>query len=69
MQCLFCSSVQNYNFIADIMDIAFSTKIKEHCEVLLVQDHIKIASMGNIIETVNTIDQQTQDEIKQGQCS
>jgi len=51
------------------MDIAFSTKIKEHCEVLLVQDHIKIASMGNIIETVNTIDQQTQDEIKQGQCS
>jgi hypothetical protein len=46
------------------MDIAFSIKIKEHTEVLLVQDHIKIASTGNITETVNTIDQQTQNEIK-----
>jgi hypothetical protein len=34
---------------------------------LLVQDHIKIASMGNITETVDTMDQQTQDEIKLAQ--
>jgi hypothetical protein len=45
----FCSNIQSYGFIAGITDIAFSTKFRV---VLLIQRHIQIASMGNIIEKI-----------------
>jgi len=46
-------SVQNCNFIADMKNIVFSTKIRNTERFLLIQNHIKVASMGNITETMD----------------
>ena len=40
-------SVQNCNFIADMIDFAFSTKIKDTEKFLFIQSHIRIALIGN----------------------